>query len=1247
MRARMRVVGGRRLSGRGRPHPPGPPLRSREGGARSACARAWRDLKVCACWLPALCLGEGGRGGEVSFRRISTLFAIFFALTAHAQPPAEGPQLARARGNAGKRLAEVSQQLADNKPQQAADALRKLLAEAGDDLISDDARHFRTVRTAAREVLAKLPEGEQRAWRERSDMPAAALLARASAANDIESLEAVAEEHPLSASAQPALELLGELAFTRGEFRAAEVYWSQIGGDAPRNSARRALAVLMQGDPVRSKKLTAEFRVAYPDAAGQFAGRSGNYAETLAQLMSVPPPVPPPIDGSAEWATFGGNAARTAHAARPLARYWPARPSWRLSLREPDADVLPDGLAPASQLVRHPVVIGETGFVADSQSVVAFDLTTGARRGGYRHPMAAGVGEDADSPLTAVPTRQLLFARLGPAVVAPPPAGGSAVLACFRVIGGELTLNYTLKPPVAEGVAAAWEAAPAWRDGRIYAAFIRESNNRLVTAMACYSDSGGEPIWVADLAEAGVGTRAELRTRPEPVTLGGGRVYYCTHGGFVVALHAATGRPAWAHAYPPATRPTPEYRAITPPIFEGGRLFCAPTDADRVIALDAVTGELIWEDEGTQTEQLIGIGGGHLLASVAAPSRGLRGYDLATGSTRGPRGWVIADDPQLRGFGCGFVAGGALVWPTRSGVFFVRPSDGLPLAPHLKGPHGNLAFAQGVLLAATPTEVMGYVRDSAIPTFEEALPRPRSQSVADLLASLAPGGGATRLEAFRRGLRLTPALDVAIVRDTTGVPARLGSLAARHFGAAPPMRPPREPPDEAIDPPSGLGPDIQIDSAVPLPSRGCVPLLPFVGRAGLTGLNPAGGWRPLLIVADSRTVHAIPPRQAEPLWSATLPDDLRVSHAVGEGDRVTCAGARGFVSLARDSGRIEWVYRQPTELPDLADWQLAWPFLTARVGAAQRICLDVVSGEIVWGRDSAGRARLGADAPATESYASPLTAVAGGWMAQVAPGQRAVVARETGEWQSVTATYPTPWPGAAAKLSADRVAVAEDPGTVRALECGGSVAARPLWEWRAGRQPSLTGRMPHLAVGRAGLFVAVERNHATELRLLMPRGGTPHWQQSAWLPAGVPNLAMLAEGGEHVFIAVGDGLHAVRLIDGQLVWSIAVPKILGVPPGSPFTVQFGVRGVVIAAACPGEDTPRLSDFAGALIPNRLVIMVALQLDAWARTGVRIAVLDAMTGARRGGLHVQGGVAAWQLAGNHAVVVTPGVAHWLR
>ena len=230
----------------------------------------------------------------------------------------------------------------------------------------------------------------------------------------------------------------------------------------------------------------------------------------------------------------------------------------------------------------------------------------------------------------------------------------------------------------------------------------------------------------------------EPRQRPEPLTLAGSNLVFCSHTGVVVAVDVRTGKPAWAFRYPKSARPTVSAspRDLCPPLADAGRVFVAPADADRVYAVDADTGRELWAAGPTQVEQLLGVVRGRLICTVTEPTRGVRGLSVATGSHREPEGWACHDDPGLRSFGRGLVTGDKLLWPTPAGVFFLNPTDGTRLPAFLPHPHGNLAFADGILLVATPTELWGYVapRHDLPERRKTAALHPASSTAADRLA---------------------------------------------------------------------------------------------------------------------------------------------------------------------------------------------------------------------------------------------------------------------------------------------------------------------------------------------------------------------------------------------------------------------------------------------------------------------------------------------------------------------------------
>lgn len=653
---------------------------------------------------------------------------------AFAQPNAP-PDSAAVRGESAQtrtRLAEAEQKLLAGKTADALDDLLRILDEAGDDLVTADGRSYYAARRYVHRFLAKLPPDVLKTYRDRVEEAAGKLLATGRTLRDPRPLHQLLDRYAVSRPAEDALLLLGELAFERSEFVAAERHWRGLLPDAdppfpaPRTDpavvrAKVVLAAVFQGDSRRAAALLAEFREKHPNAEGAIAGKTGALAEILQGLLAAPPRVRPDTLGGGIWTTLGGNPARDGRVNGRFSYYFPSGPTWTAVLpRDPAAADRSRWRSPPVGAVRsvafHPVVLGDRAYVADAGRVIGIDLRTGAAAvvfdGRNLTPVPAGdlklpVPFEADYALTGADGR--LYARVGPAALFPTPdARRPSRLVCLTP-AGEVVWSRT--PPAPDGVPASWEGAPLVFDGRVVALFARSEGGRLIHAVAGYDGPGDRPAWVTDLTDAGA-IGAETRTRHELLTLAGRNVVFCSHAGAVVAVNARTGTPAWAFRYPrvPGLPADGRHRDICPPVAADGRVFVAPNDSDHLFAFDADTGGLLWEDGPIAVNHLIGAAGGKAVAAVAGPNRGVRAYDAATGSTDPPLGWANHDDPMLTTFGRGLLTDDGVLWPTPAGVSVLRLADGLPLRRDpLPGPHGNLAYANGVLVVGTPTEVWGYV----------------------------------------------------------------------------------------------------------------------------------------------------------------------------------------------------------------------------------------------------------------------------------------------------------------------------------------------------------------------------------------------------------------------------------------------------------------------------------------------------------------------------------------------------------
>jgi outer membrane protein assembly factor BamB len=701
-----------------------------------------------------------------------------------------------------KRLVEASRQLAEGKSAEAADAFQRILDEAGDDLVSENGAEFRPARRVAQAFLARMPADVLRGYRVRADAPARQLLDVGKKVRDPRPLRELLDRYFASRPAEEALLLLGELAFERGEFRTAEGYWRRLlpaadgaepsfpdpKADPAAVRARVILAVLFQGETERARQELAAFEKDHPKAAGRLAGKDGPYSATLQALLDRPPVFVAEASGDGEWTALGGSASRNGRATARLPRYWPGQPTWTAPIsREPGARTSLLGISDRA-VAFHPVVLDGVAYVADAVRVFGFDVRTGRQRFAFDLrrqqidnppqdlPAEVPVKHNEDFTLTAAGGR--LFARLGsPAIAAArandlPPASylvGFAPPPRPTADGPPLRMEWTLPPPVAAGAVALWEGAPVWADGRLYAAFARFDGGQLIHAVACYNDPPGRPVWVTDVCEAKAGQQ-EARYRHEPLTLAGGNVVFCSHSGAVVAVDARTGKPSWALRYPKASRAT-AHRDLNPPIADGGRVFVAPTDGDEVFALDAVTGRVLWRKGPIRVDQFLGVTRGRVVCAIADPNRGIRGLSVVNGSDREPDGWAIHHDHLLSSRGRGLVSDEFVLWPTKGGLFLLDPDTGMPARPPLgwdpteAETFGNLAYADGVLLVATPTALRGYVAERArlAERKAEAAVRPGDANAARRLAlALADVGQWDEAEAAVRAAG--PAIDPARAR---------------------------------------------------------------------------------------------------------------------------------------------------------------------------------------------------------------------------------------------------------------------------------------------------------------------------------------------------------------------------------------------------------------------------------------------------------------------------------------------------
>ncbi|MDY3559238.1 PQQ-binding-like beta-propeller repeat protein [Gemmata sp. JC673] len=697
-------------------------------------------------------------------RAAATLALLTLAGAAAAQPPpAPAPESAAVRGASAqtrKRLLEIEQKLTAGKHADAADDLQRVLDESGGDLIPPEvSQSHPAARRLAHQLLSRLSPDVLRTYRDRIDQPAKRLLAQAKEGRDPQPLYQLLDRYFVSRPAGEALLLLGDLLFERGEFRGAEAAWRQLLPDAGADlvypdstadpalvRARIVLAQAVGGALGPAKEALAAFKQKHPNATGTLAGRTGPLADTLQAVLDGKPQLAPEPPAES-WATFGGGPDRAGRVPGGLPRDW-GRASW--SARLPAVPRREANNPPARQPFGHPVIANGEVFVADASRVYRFDLRTGKPRPYFSSEVKVksdlpGYAVDACASLTAANGR--LYARFGPPTVHAPEdlSKGEleeSYLACLRPTADEIEPVWKLPPPEDRKVPAAWEGAPLAVGKRLWAVYAKFEGGRVVHVAVGYDPVGDRtpdrPAWATELCDSAQPVSGAGRTRQELLTLCGRNLVFCSNTGAVVAVDAATGQRVWAFRYP-RSRKSNHAGDPSPAVAFGGRVLVAPADGERVYCLDGATGGVVWGSGPTEGARILGVARGRVIVTVTGPLAGLRGLNLDTGSHhREDGGWVQCGTLS---YGQGVVTDDVILWPSRAGLYFVRPENGLPTpgrpnplppplptlarsenglpAPGRPSPlpenrtfFGNLVYADGTLVVVTHAQVWGYRAES-------------------------------------------------------------------------------------------------------------------------------------------------------------------------------------------------------------------------------------------------------------------------------------------------------------------------------------------------------------------------------------------------------------------------------------------------------------------------------------------------------------------------------------------------------
>jgi outer membrane protein assembly factor BamB len=689
-----------------------------------------------------------------------------------SQGPAEQPDRVALPGEARdllSRLAAADRLAARKAWTEALDEYQRLLDEHGDDLVPEhgprdrlcSTRRSVQLRRLCHLRLAALPPATLALYSDRVDRAAQRWLQQGIEGRDTTALRRVVDEAFLSSAAAQALDRLGDLAFERGDFAAARRWWLLLApgvleppdpdrlvcpgpGDTARTRAKQILALHFEGDLPRAHAELQAFRRLHGAAAGRLAGRKGNYAATLQAQFELRKdgPLAPEEE---HWPTFAGALSRNRALTAELSeRLWADGPAWCVRLNG-DADAAAQPAArplpgPTRRPAVYPVIADGQVLFADARRVTALDVRSGKRLFGYdlhADRKDRGDGSDleppapSDLPCTLTVDGGHVYSRLGASSLSPSVKERKAAdaapscLVCLERFAGEGKpagrVRWLVKAAGRDGEWAAFAGAPLVHDGRVHVAQTFVSAGRTRTAIACLDADSGALRWRRDVCET---------TDEEPVaprhcllTLAGEAVVCCSHTGAVVAVDGVTGKRLWGVRYPgrgkaASSGDTP--REPAPCVAVDRRLIVAPRDSDRVLCLDADTGRTLWEREGLEVVQVLGVSAGRLFLTTPG---GVRALAAADGSDSG--GWRQPAVGSLRGHGRGFLAGGWVLWPTQDERLPVRAlnqDDGTqerggrildPTRLRRLAP-GNMALGNGCLVIAGTDELVGYVPPAAV-----------------------------------------------------------------------------------------------------------------------------------------------------------------------------------------------------------------------------------------------------------------------------------------------------------------------------------------------------------------------------------------------------------------------------------------------------------------------------------------------------------------------------------------------------
>ena len=280
----------------------------------------------------------------------------------------------------------------------------------------------------------------------------------------------------------------------------------------------------------------------------------------------------------------------------------------------------------------HPIVYGKLVIVGDSQSLRAFELTTGKPAWEVQLREAAAV-EVLTNQQVGVSRFTLSAAEGVVAATLPAPVVPVRRVSTVRredwsrIVAVDLVTRKLVFEVLADDATMVFEGTPVIDRGRVYVALRKQAEIQPQSLVACYDLASGRQLWqqpICSAASLGEGKLAEFAG--SLLTLSHDTLYFNSNLGVIAALATDDGATRWLAKYPRATFPAQKaersdrhfFRDLNPCVMHQGQVICAPSDCERIFSLDATSGQLIWTlppNDASDVVHLLGVSGDCLLAS--------------------------------------------------------------------------------------------------------------------------------------------------------------------------------------------------------------------------------------------------------------------------------------------------------------------------------------------------------------------------------------------------------------------------------------------------------------------------------------------------------------------------------------------------------------------------------------------------------------------------------------------------------